>query len=99
MMIIKANITSIENVQVKFIEENNKILDVINYLNDELNTIGNIVNTPKSNEVVPEFVAGLKEYEQLIQKNNEVFDTYFKSISKEYNEFLNDVKKKVGGNQ
>ena len=99
MKVTKASLESIESAHTKFIEENNKIYKNVDLLQKELESIDNIVSTPKSSEVVPEFVAGLKEYEQLIQKNNEAFDTYFKSISKEYNEFLNDVKKKVGGNQ
>ena len=99
MMVIKANITSIENVQVKFIEENNKILDVINYLNDELNTIGNIVNTPKSNEVIPKFIDNLNQNKKLIIQKNELFNQYFDKIKKEYNNFINDVKGKIGGSQ
>ena len=97
MTIVKANLDSIENMHAQFKDENNKILNNIKLLKDELGSIDSIVSTPKSNDVIPKFIDCLNQNSDFITQKNETFDGYFEKIKKEYNDYINDVKEKVGG--
>lgn len=87
---------SLKNVQDIFMENSDTILDNFQLIGRELEDISNVLSTPKSTKVLPEFLEYLKNEEQLISEKKNIYNDKFNNIIVKYQNLKNEVQSMVG---
>ena len=74
------------------------IIEALNNINNEYQSIDNILNTPKSQKGVPVYLDYFKNNITYLSENINNFDTLYDALEKEYKEHVESVRKMVGSN-
>lgn len=94
---IEYSISNIQEFKKNFKENNNLILDNIKLLEKEFDSIGNVLSTPKSNEIMPELYLMIKKYDEMITNNGIYFDDVLNTAINEYSSFINELEMTLEG--
>ena len=94
---INYSINNIQNLKKNFEENNNRILEKIKVLEKEYKDMKEVLSTPNSDKIMPQLSDLIKKYDENVTKNGLYFEKVFNTILKEYNEFMMETEKSVGG--
>ena len=98
MGIVVFNKDEVLELKNSFNNYNTNISNSLQTICDEITNIGNILNTPKANRVIPNYVDYYKNQISYVNDNVESFNTNFDMAINEYSDFMSSIGNMVGGN-
>ena len=96
MTLIRFEDSNISNIQNKFKQENNKLLEEIKIFHRELLEVKTILNTPNSSKIIPEQIEILEKMEEYIRQKDAYFENIFEVAKNQYNDFNQNIKSMIG---
>ena len=94
---INYSINNIQNLKKNFEENNNRILEKIKVLEKEYKDMKEVLSTPNSDKIMPQFSDLIKKYDENVVRKGLYFERVFNTILKEYNKFMMETEKSIGG--
>jgi len=88
-----ANISDIQN---KFRQENNELLEEFMNFGKELYEVESLLNTPKSSIIIPKQLEILEKMKEYIIEKDTYFENIFNMTKNEYNDLIQNIKSMVG---
>ena len=77
---------------------NSEILEALEKIDNEFINMHSTLDTPKSRKKMPEFIAYYDNRIAFVRDNKDNYNNMFNTISGEYNNYMENVKKMVGDN-
>lgn len=77
---------------------NGEILEALQKIYNEFESIGTTLSTPKSSKSMPNIVDDLKKQVNLARTRKDSYNQMFDTISNEYHDYMGTVNRMVGGN-
>ena len=77
---------------------NANILDALERIYNEFETMDSTLSTPKSTKSMPEIVTALKKDVDFAKNSKDNYNKIFDTISNEYRDYYETVNRMVGGN-
>ena len=77
---------------------NEEILDALEKINNEIINMKTTLNTPKSSKNMLEFINYYNQKIAYVRNSKARYNNMFDTISREYNNYLHNIKEMVGGN-
>ncbi len=96
---IKCTIDDIQKMKETIEKNNNDILECLKELDKNYEDMPNVLSTPNSSKMIPEFLDYVRKQEQFMIESGNYYKKVFNTIISEYNEFINETKEKVGGDK
>ncbi len=96
---IKCTVQDIQRMQEVFEKNNSEILECLNKINKELEEMPNVLSTPNSNKIIPEFLNYGKNRYKFVSESSELFKKRFELIINEYSSFMEEVKDSIEKNK
>ena len=94
---VKCTIDDIQEMSNVFEKNHSEIINTLKLFEKELVDMPNVLNTPNSSKIMPEFLEYLKKQEENVIEKDVYFKKVFKTIIDEYKEFMIDTKDSIGG--
>ncbi len=97
--IVKYRISDIEKIRSEFEKNHSEIINALNCIENELESMPTVLNTPNSSKIMSDYLNYLKKEEIKINEKDVYFKNIFKTIIDEYNQYVTDTKKSIEGNK
>lgn len=97
MSVVDFNSVSILDTKNHFNDYNNQIKEALEDLLREVDSMKNILNTPKSTKITAQVDSYLKEKIEMVNRNGSAYNNIFDAIIREYGQFMDKVKIMNGG--
>lgn len=98
MAVIEYNESTIVNARNRIDTCNNQILDIMKKVYEETSNISNILDTPKANKNIAEYLSYFNDRINYVNRSRDAMNRKLTLVETEYKNYFNEVGQMVGGN-